>query len=517
MLRSRSIAVAVVLSACSDPLVSADGGSSSSEATASDGSTSSPHADETTGPSGEPDTTDTPDPDGSTSPGDSSTGSAETSTEGDATLTSTPLTCGDGVLDPDEECDDDNLIDDDGCDVDCVPSLVVEIATGTFVERTCVRTRTGAVRCWGRNSGGQLGYGNQVDVGDDEVPADVGSIELGGSAVQLAGSSTHTCALLDDGAVRCWGGGNRLGYGNTENIGDDEVPADAGDLDLGGDAVQITAGPSHTCALLENAAVRCWGLADGGALGHGDLEPIGDDETPATAGDIDVGGDSPVVELAAGNGHTCARLESGAVRCWGFNSHGQLGLGHTDAIGDDELPSSAADVVVVDPEEGDEVVEISANLYLTCARLASGNARCWGYSENGECGHSSTENIGDDETPASWGDISLGGTVVELSAGPCARLDDGTLRCWGYGFTGALGLGYLAHIGDDDLPTSVGPIAIGGAAVHHDSDGRRACAILDGGDLRCWGRNDAGQLGYGNTTDIGDDELPDSVGPVQVF
>ena len=135
-----------------------------------------------------------------------------------------------------------------------------------------------------------LGYGNTEDIGDDETPASAGDVNLGGLAVEIAAGGEHTCALLTTGAVRCWGHGARgaLGYGNIEDIGDDETPASAGDVYIGGTAVHITAGAGHSCALLATGAVRCWGAGLTGCLGYGNTEDIGDDETPASAGDVPV-------------------------------------------------------------------------------------------------------------------------------------------------------------------------------------------------------------------------------------
>lgn len=461
----------------------------------------------------------------SSSDPDSSTSSDSSSSKGsssESSSTGTPSVCGDGVPESDEECDDGDLEDDDGCDADCVLSSVVQIA-GDFSDHTCVRTRSGAVRCWGRGAFGRLGYGATTNVGDDEVPATLGNVDIGGIAIDLAAGYEHTCAVLDGGAVRCWGRGvsGRLGYAATANIGDDETPSTAGDVDVGGVAIQVVTGSQHTCALLEAGTVRCWGRGVEGQLGYGAVASIGDDETPATAGDIDLGEGAVVMQIAAGAFHTCALLESGAVRCWGDNSVGQLGIESMDVIGDDEVPSVAPEVLVVGEQEDDAVVAIAAAYGNTCALLQSGTARCWGNAANGECGYGSTENIGDEpgETPAAAGNIALDGTVVEINAGPCARLDDGAVRCWGLGITGALGLGSTASIGDDELPNTVDPIALGGVAVHQHSDGLRACAVLDDSTLRCWGANQYGQLGLGTTDAVGDDpgETPDTVAVVQVF
>src|SRR5690606_23903460 len=168
---------------------------------------------------------------------------------------------------------------------------------------------------------------------------------------QLAAGSQHTCAPLDGGRVRCGGGQypefrvdnlashGQLGYANMDTIGDDETPASAGDVDVGGAVIQLDANGRHTCTLLETGRVRCWGSNRAGQLGYGNTNNIGDDEHPATAGDVNVGGD--VTQLAVGGFHTCAVLKGGWVRCWGYNHNGQLGYGNTNTIGDDETPATA--------------------------------------------------------------------------------------------------------------------------------------------------------------------------------
>jgi alpha-tubulin suppressor-like RCC1 family protein len=191
-----------------------------------------------------------------------------------------------------------------------------------------------------------LGYGNKNTIGDDETPATAGDVNLGGTAVQVAAGAAHTCALLDTGEVRCWGVGNSgaLGYGNQNDIGDDEVPASAGAVAVGGRVIELSSGgTANTCALLEGGRVRCWGSGAFGQNGYGNTQNIGDDETPASAGDVDVGG--PVVQLDSAIFKTCALLDSGRVRCWGNGGFGALGYGNGETIiGDDETPASAGDV-----------------------------------------------------------------------------------------------------------------------------------------------------------------------------
>ena len=196
--------------------------------------------------------------------------------------------CGDGIQNLDrEDCDDGNNVDGDGCGANCLLSVSQITASD---KHTCALLNTGNVRCWGSNGTGQLGYGNILTIGDDESPASAGDVNVGGSVLQIAAGFEHTCALLNTGNVRCWGngGGGRLGYSNNLTIGDDENPASAGDVNVGGSVLQIAAGNLHTCALLNTGNVRCWGSPSNGQLGYGNTNNIGDDESPAGAGDIPV-------------------------------------------------------------------------------------------------------------------------------------------------------------------------------------------------------------------------------------
>lgn len=196
----------------------------------------------------------------------------------------------------------------------------------------CALLAGGSVQCFGQNVNGYLG--------DPSGPPDgIGAVvRLGGKVVQVTGGTQHTCALLADGAVRCWGNGV-LGYGNSEIVGDDEHPDSVDPIDLGGPAVHIAAGGAHTCAARQDGRVLCWGLNGAGNLGYGNLDAVGDDEDPAAYGPVALG-DAAAVRVAAGGAHSCALFRGGGVRCWGANDVGQLGVGHTESLGDEpgEMP-----------------------------------------------------------------------------------------------------------------------------------------------------------------------------------
>ena len=223
-------------------------------------------------------------------------------------------------------------------------SPAVGVCSGVW--HTCAVLESGEVYCWGFNVTGALGSGNGTEeiVGDDEQPSDVGPVDVGGFATSVTCGQLHTCAVLDTGEVVCWGDGQygQLGYGNTETIGDDEVPADVGPVDVGAQVTQVAAGTHHTCALITGGGVKCWGQGGNGHLGYGDTNDVGILNTPADVGLVDVGG--PVILIDAGMEHTCALMSEGVVRCWGHGTYGRLGYGNDDDIGDDETPADAGDV-----------------------------------------------------------------------------------------------------------------------------------------------------------------------------
>ena len=113
-------------------------------------------------------------------------------------------------------------------------------------------------------------------------------MSVGGTVTQISANEYSTCALLSNGNVRCWGYNpyGQLGYGNTTTIGDNETPASAGNVSLGGTATQVTVGTYHVCALLSTGNAMCWGYGGYGSLGYGNTTSIGDDELPSTAGTI---------------------------------------------------------------------------------------------------------------------------------------------------------------------------------------------------------------------------------------
>jgi len=407
----------------------------------------------------------------------------------------------------------------------------IQVVTGDG--HACALLADGSVRCWGRNNFGQLGYGRNggafANYGDapGETPAAAGPVPLGATAIAISAGGFNTCALLNDGRVRCWGFGGfgENGLGNQNDIGDDETPASAPAIDLGQGAIAVTTGASHSCALLDDGTVRCWGHNDAGQLGNGNTNDIGDDETP-TVGGVNLG--NRAVSISAGDDYTCAVLGTGAVRCWGDGADGRLGDGSTGNVGDQGPPTAVPPVSL---GAGRTAIAIATGSKHACALLDDGSVRCWGSGRNGRLGYGNTDNVGDGQdghaTPASAGPVDVGGPAIAVSAGDsqtCARLADGTIRCWGLGLGGQLGQGSENNVGDQqtNLPASVDPVDTGATPeVRQVAAGTaHTCALTSDGTVHCWGAGTDGQLGYGNTDNVGDgrndDATPASAGPVDV-
>lgn len=371
-------------------------------------------------------------------------------------------------------------------------------------EHTCAILADRSVRCWGKGLAGRLGYGGENDV---LSPGAAGPVPTGRGARAIVSGDYHTCAILDDGTVHCWGFGanGRLGYGNADNVLS-AASAPAVDLGPGRTATAITAGASHTCAILDDGSVRCWGNGVSGRLGYGNQASIGDDETPAAAGPVDIGAGRRAVAISAGDFHTCAIRDDARLLCWGFGSGGQLGYGGTADVGDDETPAAAGPLDF----GGRGVRAVSGGKGHTCAILDDGSARCWGFGADGRLGYGGTASI-PSTSAAPPLTLGAGRTATAIAAGEahtCAILDTGAVRCWGFGGNGRLGTSATDSIGNDpgETPAAVAPVALGaGRTARAVTVGfSHTCAMLDDATIRCWGYGGDGRLGYGNATSVGD-------------
>lgn len=263
----------------------------------------------------------------------------------------------------------------------------------------------------------------------------------------------HVCDLLDS-TVRCRGSASR---GQTGGEGQ-------------GGLVFLAAGSSHTCGLDSQGVATCWGANESGQIGDGLRQ---DRPRP-----VEVRSDVRFSVLALGTAHTCGLAGGGIPFCWGKNLNGQIGDGSRNDTSSPRMVGGAI-----------EFVDIVAGWDHTCGLTESGNAFCWGLNQDGQLGDGTRL---DQLRPA----FATGG-IQELAAGAShtCGISGGQVMCWGSNAMGQLGTGRPEG---SIVPTAVSglpgrPTALAAGAVH-------TCALVQGGQMYCWGQNRSGQLGNGTTT-----------------
>ncbi|MBN2495420.1 MAG: hypothetical protein JXR96_12570 [Deltaproteobacteria bacterium] len=351
------------------------------------------------------------------------------------------------------------------------PVDVIDLSTGVVaiaggMSHSCAITAGRGVRCWGRNSDGQIGDGSNDDT---TVPVDVVGLS---DVLALASGHYHSCAVTEAGEAWCWGR-NTDGQLGDGGYGSQNAPVPVSGIS---NAIGIAAGSAHSCVLTADHAVECWGDNSSGQLGNSSYT---DSPTPVHVTGLSTTGSA----LSAGAFHTCARTTGGGVKCWGRNTDGQLGDNSTD---DRNAP---VDVLALSG-----VSDLNVKSNHSCAVAAGGAARCWGDNQYGQLGD------------GGWTDASVPIDVVGLSMGSgsiapggmhtCVLTDVGSVKCWGANSYGQLGDGSNSP---SPLPVNVsglssGVVGVAGGQWH-------TCAITGTGGVKCWGYNLYGQLGDGSNDD----------------
>lgn len=322
---------------------------------------------------------------------------------------------------------------------------------------SCAITTAGGVKCWGQNTNGELGNGGTTK---SNTPVDVVGLS-GVRAIALGGF--HACAILDTGDLACWGLNSKgqLGDGTTTKRLTPVMVA------LGGSkAAAVSAGNEQTCIVTTLGGAKCWGGNTNGLLGDG--------TTTVRYTPVDVQGLSTgIIGISAGYTHSCALLADGTPKCWGFNSSGQLG---------DGTLTTRLTPVAVSGLSG--VSKLTAGADSTCALTSTNGVKCWGLNLSGQVGDGTLSNR---STPTQVSGLSSGvASMFSDYYGVCVVLQTGAAKCWGNGATSGT------------TPVSVPGLSSGVAAV---SVGyAHSCAMMTAGGLKCWGDNSMGQLGDGTWT-----------------
>jgi alpha-tubulin suppressor-like RCC1 family protein len=384
-------------------------------------------------------------------------------------------------------------------------SDVVALAAGD--SHTCSLGIGGSVLCWGDNSQGQLGHGNYQPSTLPVAVSGIGGNSAPG-ATAIAAGAVHTCALLANGTVKCWGDNDQYELGDGTAI-DRNVPTLVPGLT---DVIAITAGADHTCALKNNGQISCWGRNTNGQVGNGTIT--------AQPSPVAVSNLTPVqgvaVAISAGRLHTCALLVSSwtlsgsnintmLVKCWGYNASGQLGNGATT---DSWVPVDTGLTAVQ---------SIAAGGDHSCALLASGKVSCWGDNADGLIGDGTFGGIKPSPSPTIVTTPPPGNSLLSRAvslgyAHSCAVQGDGTVNCWGNNWRSQMAKGNPGVPGSPVIPvppTNIYPapsmvpsltqIAAGPQVA---SGSAHSCAVTPGGHVKCWGENSRGQLGRTTTTGV---------------
>lgn len=284
---------------------------------------------------------------------------------------------------------------------------VVQISVGN--NHACAITTAGGAVCWGRGSSGQLGNGVS---GDSLTPVNVTGLSSG--VTRISAGNLHTCAV-HNGAAKCWGsnGFGRLGNNSTTAS---NAPVTA----ISSGVAAVSAGLHHTCARLTSGAARCWGYNAWGQLGDNSV-------THRLIPTAVSGLTSGVTDIVAGYAHSCA-VVNGAARCWGWNGYGEVGDGTTTQR---QSPATAI-------SSGVSRVVVTTGSISSCALMTTGAVRCWGGNAEGAVG---VGDLFDRLTPTQVSGLSSGVTSLAAGSAHVCAVVSGAAQCWGRNASGQLGDG----------------------------------------------------------------------------
>jgi alpha-tubulin suppressor-like RCC1 family protein len=364
---------------------------------------------------------------------------------------------------------------------------IVTVASVKGLSRTnydsqnqCAILTDGQVLCWGANWANELSSTSGIV----SVPVTLTGVS---DAVEISGSDSRICVLHENETVSCVGE-NRGAFGDgtdTDSTTLVTVTEYLGGPPMGG-IKDFDTNYEFSCAVMSNGTVRCWGSA---------IESLGAGYTTTSFVPVTVTGITSAVQVALTVDAGCAALESGNVQCWGYKEN--LGIGATENY---SVPVTVLASAGGAPLDG--IVEMSSGSYNVCGRTAAGEQYCWGsYGSAGngtpaaDIAYPTRAQRIEDQT-----DLSGVEQIVGADADMCARLTDGTVRCWGSNALGQVG------VGNRDAYTRAVTVTLGTGnaltdVVELGNSSDQYCARTSTGNVYCWGQGKFGEIGNGLITD----------------
>lgn len=269
------------------------------------------------------------------------------------------------------------------------------VATGG--QHVCFRDNNKTVKCLGNNNYGQLGNTSNAASSTPVQVAVITGAGAGTQADQVVSGSGHSCALLVNNNVKCWGVNNFRQLGSpTNTVASSNTPVDV--PSLSNNITELASLGDHTCAEHADDTISCWGANPYGQLGDGTVAPF--------KGAVKVDGISNSRQVSTGISHSCALVAGGAVKCWGSNEFGQLGNGTTT--------TSSKPVSVIGLSR--PASEITVGGYHSCARLDTGSIYCWGRGSKGQLGDGTTSSSSVPRRVADFGGVHFASVSMPHAA-----------------------------------------------------------------------------------------------------
>jgi alpha-tubulin suppressor-like RCC1 family protein len=377
----------------------------------------------------------------------------------------------------------------------CASADVAQVAVGAG--HTCSLLADGTVWCWGVDA---KGFSQRVGIGAPVLAYPRPVLMTGlANVADLRAGEFHTCAKRTDGTVWCWGH-NESGQLGDGSFVSSRIPVQV--MGLSG-VTAFDAGRRSSCAVGivgGNAGLYCWGrgsvqsrtndaTALGGRLGNASVAdapaPVAVDLTVAASGG------QTVRTVAVGGYHSCMVMSDNTVWCWGRNGEGALG-NNTQVASRLPVQVDLSGITIPSGVTIDEVTctDGRRKQASSCMRLSDGAVYCWGYDANGELGDGMTI---DRTTPVPITTTDLAGAkpveIVSGAAFRCLRTEAGEVWCWGDNVRGSLGTGDTPtdFLTPQKIPTLTGVTEL-------DASHRTACAIDGAKQLYCWGANRRGNV-----------------------